>query len=190
MEEILSYVFFIIIGATIWYFIRLKGKSKSEIEFNGNIIDKTIKNSQELIFSNVTKLKKTTQKSISKSYLTGCSWLFVNNLNESENIIYTFRTNNELLVTKNGLVDKKTYELIIDNNSILITQNNITEHYNIVNIQDDFLLLQKLSSENLQIFANQTKFKDVIKNEIKKMAKEKFKSNNYEYEFDIETRKF
>ena len=190
MEDFFSISFLIIITAIIWYFARLKGKSKSEIEFSGNIIDKTVKNSQELISSNLTKLKKTTQKSISKSYLTGCSWLFVNNLNESENIVYTFRTNNELLVTKNGLVDKKNYELIIDNNSILITQNNITEHYNIVNIQDDFLLLQKLSSENLQIFANQTKFKDVIKKEIRKMAKEKFKSEKYEYEFDIETRKY
>ena len=163
-------VLVIIIGV-IWYLVRLKGKSKSQIELGGNSIDRIVKNSEELLSSNITKIKKVAQKTISKSYLIGCSWLLVNNENESENIIYTFRNNNELLVTKNGIVERFNFELIVDNNSILITKNSIIEHYDIVNIQGDFLFLNKLSSDNIMIFANQTKFKDYLKSELKKQAR-------------------
>ena len=126
--------------------------------------------------NNLTKIKKTAQRSIGKSYLTGCSWMLINN-NDSENIIFTFRSNNELLVTKNGIVERKNYELIVDNNSILISQNEITEHYDIVNIQDDFLFINKLSTNSILVFANQTKFKDMIKSEINKQAR-----NYYQFE--------
>jgi len=179
----------IIVVGVIWYFFRLKGKSKSQIELGGNSIDRIVKNSEELLSSNYTKIKKIAQKTISKSYLTGCSWLLVNNEND-ENIIYTFRNNNELLVTKNGIVERYNFELIVDNNSILITKNNITEHFDIVNIQDDFLYLNKLSSESVMVFANQTKFKDYLKSELNKMVKRSYnesKINQYDEEdhFDI-----
>ena len=179
----------IIVVGVIWYFFRLKGKSKSQIELGGNSIDRIVKNSEELLSSNYTKIKKIAQKTISKSYLTGCSWLLVNNEND-ENIIYTFRNNNELLVTKNGIVERYNFELIVDNNSILITKNNITEHFDIVNIQDDFLYLNKLSSESVMVFANQTKFKDYLKSELNKIVKRSYnesKINQYDEEdhFDI-----
>lgn len=164
-------IIWIVAIAIIWYIIRLKGKSKAQIELGGNSIDRIVKNSEELLSSNFNKIKKIAQKNISKSYLTGCSWLLINNENENQNIIYTFRNNNELLLTTNGIVEKLNFELIIDNNSILITKNEITEHYDIVNIQDDFLYLNKLSTNNIFVFANQTKFKDYLKSELRKEAK-------------------
>ncbi len=176
MEDFLLLIFWIVVGAGIWYFFRLRGKSKGQIELGGNSVDRIIKNSEELISTNLTKIKKTAQRSIGKSYLTGCSWMLINN-NDSENIIFTFRSNNELLVTKNGIVERKNYELIVDNNSILISQNEITEHYDIVNIQDDFLFINKLSTNSILVFANQTKFKDMIKSEINKQAR-----NYYQFE--------
>lgn len=167
LEGFLLWSFAILV---IWYLFRIRGKSKSEIEFKGNAIDKAMKNSEDLLSSNINKIKKVAQKNISKSYLTGCSWLLVNN--EEQDILYTFRTNEELLITNNGIVEKAEYELIIDNNSILITKNGIIEHYNIVNIEDDFLFINKISSNAIMIFANQTKFKDLLKSEINKLAKE------------------
>ena len=97
---------------------------------------------QEKIKLYLNKIKKAAERSISKTYLVGCSWILVNN-EEDESVLYTFRSNNELLITKNGLVKRFQYEIIIDNNSILITDNNITEHFEIVNIQDDFLFINK-----------------------------------------------
>ncbi len=176
-------IIWIIVIGVVWYLVRLKGKSKAQIELGGNSIDRMVKNSEELLSSNITKIKKIAQKNISKSYLTGCSWLLVNN--ENENIVYTFRNNNELLITKNGIVERYNFELIIDNNSILITKNDVTEHYDIVNIQDDFLFINKLSANNIMVFANQTKFKDYLKSELKKQARAYY---NFEEEYNSEKR--
>ena len=62
--------------------------------------------------------------------------------------------------------------MIVDNNSVLITRSGIIEHYNIVNQKNDFLILQLLSTDNTLIFANQTKYKDYLKSQLKELAKQ------------------
>ena len=162
----------IIIGIKILiYLIRLLNEPKHNVDKYGNTFDKAFKNTQNLVGSNLVKAKKFAERTISKSYLTGCSWLLIND-NEDENILYTFRDNYDLLITTNGIVEKLNYEIIIDNNSILITKNNITTHYDIVNIQNDFLFLKMLTSDKILIFANQTKYKDYLKSQLKELAKQ------------------
>lgn len=180
MDVFLGLVFWAGIAIGAWYLFRLKGKSNTEIEFKGNRVDRAIKDSESLISTNVKKAKKFVQKSISKSYLTGCSWVLINE--NEKNVNYIFRANDELLVTTNGKVSKETYELLIDHNSILITKDGATELFNVVNIQDDFLYLNKSSTDSIQIFANQTKFKDVLKSEIRAMAKDNY-NGNYKIDF-------
>jgi TM2 domain-containing membrane protein YozV len=140
-----------------------------------NTTQTVVESSSAFINSNLNKAKKYTQLKISKSYLTGCTWILAS---ESENIQYIFRENNELLISKNGLVEKKNYELIIDNNSLLLSDNSKTELYNIVLVQNDFLFLNKVSENKILRFANQTKFKDSIKSEFIKLA------NELEYELN------
>ena len=67
MEDFLLLIFWIVVGAGIWYFFRLRGKSKGQIELGGNSVDRIIKNSEELISTNLTRIKKTAQRSIGKS---------------------------------------------------------------------------------------------------------------------------
>lgn len=130
----------------------------------GGEITRSINNSDtfHLLESQLTKLKKSSGRSITKSYLTGCSWLMVNNDDQSQ-ILYTFRNNNELIITNNGDVDIANYELIVDNNSILIKFSSKTEHHTIVNVKDDFLFLNKFSTDKTLVFANYTKYKDELK---------------------------
>ncbi|MBD3584056.1 hypothetical protein [Flavobacterium selenitireducens] len=163
----------IIIGLLILavYAFKVAGKSKHELEQKGNPIHIGLKNSEEFLSANINKAKKFAQKTVTKSYLTGCTWMLINNTDE-KNILFTFRLNNELLITIDGIVEKGNYELIVDNNSILLTRGNITEHYNIVNVQDDFIFLNKMSSQKVLAFANQTKFKDEIKFMINQKAKQ------------------
>lgn len=156
--------------------------SQSDEKFNSkhgfsdtNTTQTIVESSSSFINSNLVKAKKYTQKSISKSYLTGCTWALAS---ETHNIQYIFRDNNNLLISKNGLVDKRTYELIIDSNSILISDNEKTELYNIVLVQNDFLFLNKVSENRILRFANQTKFKDLLKAEFIKMVNEIEKENN------------
>jgi len=166
----------------IRYFVRTSKKSKIDIERSGSYLDKSVKNSIDFTSSKIKKIKKMTEKSISKSYITNCNWMLLND--DNLNTFYTFLNNDELLLTTKGDVVKGNYELIIDNNSILITIYGKTQYYNIINIEDDFLFLNKLSTDNLMIFANQTKFKDVIKSEILKNARKKYdyQKDNYSLE--------
>ncbi|SCZ02376.1 hypothetical protein SAMN02927903_03405 [Flavobacterium caeni] len=120
--------------------------------------------SEQLISTNVTKAKKFAEKKISQSYLTSCNWIRQNSNNET----YTFRSNGELLVSKNGIVERKKYELIIDNNSIIISNNSISEMYNIVLVKDDFLHLHRISTNEILVFMNQTKIKDEVKYQAEK----------------------
>lgn len=96
----------------------------------------------------------------------------------NDNILYTFLNNNELLITTNGFVKRANYELIIDNNSILITIDGIIQYYNLVNMRNDYLLLNKVSSNEILFFANQTKFKDELKAIIYRNARELYYGEN------------
>lgn len=140
-----------------------------------NSINTLLRNSESIVNSQYNKVKKYAQRNISKSYLTGCTWILSNET--SQNILYTFRSNGQLLITTNGIVKKADYEIIIDSNSILITKNNITEHYSIINIYDNFLFLNKISTDSILVFANQTKYKDELKSIINEQARELFDYN-------------
>ncbi|MFM7896338.1 MAG: hypothetical protein ACKO8L_10520 [Flavobacterium sp.] len=171
-EKILGIIILIIsiiIGTKIiFYLMRLFQEPTHNVDKYGNTFDKAFKNTQNVVGNNLTKVKKFAERTISKSYLTGCSWLLIND--DDDKIIYTFRDNYDLLVTKNGIVEKLRYELIIDNNSILITKDNTTNHFDIENLENDFLFLRMLSTDKVLIFANQTKYKDILKSQIKEIA--------------------
>lgn len=168
-EEGLTLILVVIGIIVLYYILKVKGKSLNQIDYKGNSVDKTLKSSVDLINSNISKIEKITQKTISKSYITGCSWILINE--KDDTILYTFRTNEELLVTKNGIVERETYELIVDSNSILITKNGITEQLDIVNIKDDFLFLRKLTNYEILSFANHTKYRNVVKNELNTLVR-------------------
>lgn len=132
----------------------------SQTKNSNTSVGRTIRNSESIIETNYGKVKKYTQRNISKSYLTGCTWILTNS---EENVMYTFRNNKELLITINGIVEKVEYELIVDNNSILITKGGVIEHYSIVNVYSDFLFIHRISNNSFLTFANYTKFKDEVK---------------------------
>lgn len=159
----MEYIIFLILGGAVIFAVWTiaVGEKKSQ-EFT--------ENTSALLSTTLNKAKKSIEKKISNSYLTGCSWIITNDINE--HVLFTFRNNNELLITTDGVVKRAEYELIIDNNSILITKDNLTEHYNIVNVKNDFIFLNKVSTNSLLFLANHTKFKDEIKSVVNTYAKE------------------
>lgn len=163
----LPQLFFFLLLIFVVKYIFFNKKKSQQFESSTNF-DNVINTSKSVIENNITKVKKIAEQNISKSYITNYNWLLIND--SDENIIYTFRNNNELLITKNGIVEKGTYELIVDNNSILITRNDIIKHYNIINQKNDFLTIQLLSTDKILIFANQTKYKDYLKSQLKELA--------------------
>jgi hypothetical protein len=133
--------------------------------------DKTVITAGAFVNSQVTKAKKYAQQNITKSYLTGSTW-YLMDTNSNDSVLYNFKTNDDLYITKNGIVKKCKYEFIVDSESILISKNSKTEHYHVLNIQDNFFFLKRLSSNQIFALANQTKYKDRIKSELKKLAEE------------------
>lgn len=154
----------ILVLFAIFFYYQFKIKPKRKDSIPVNTFDKIVLDSEQIISTNIGKAKKFAEKKISQSFLTGCNWIQQNSKNE----IYTFRGNGELLISRNGIIDKKKYELIIDNNSIIISGNSISELYNIVLVKDDFLQLHRISTKEILIFMNQTKIKDELKIEIEK----------------------
>lgn len=126
------------------------------------IFDKT----ESLISTNYSNIKKNTDIRIARTNLFGANWLLLND-DESNETLYIFRTNDDLVISKNGLVHKNKFEFITDNNSLLITdENNITELFNIVNIKDDILIINRKSNGSFFYFINGTKIKDYVKSEL------------------------
>lgn len=155
---------FVIVVIIIFFYYQFKVKPKRKDSIPVNKFDKMVLDSEQIISTNITKAKKFAEKRISQSYLTNCNWIKQNSYNET----YTFRNNGELLVSKNGIIERKRYELIIDNNSIIISANDVSELYNIVLVKDDFLHLHRISTNEILIFTNQTKIKDEIKHQTEK----------------------
>src|SRR5690606_6411631 len=161
--RIMAIVIFLVIGIGLFKFLESVSKSNS-IKAASNFVDVKIK-----------KAIKNSQIAVSKSYLTGSSWILINE--EYSNVLYTFRNNGELLITTNGIVERCLFELIVDSDTILITKNGITEHFFIFNDKDDFLFLRQLSSDQVLFFANQTKYKDELKATLLRIAKDYYKEH-------------
>ena len=164
MEILIFIIVIFFIYLILNYFIRIKNAPRHRVEMNGSSTDKFLKNTEELIEANYIKLKKKAQIIISQSLLTDTNWILINSNN---NIIYTFKSNNELLVTIGGNVERMNYELIVDNNTIIIGNKNSEKLYQIYHEKNNFIFLNLMFTNDVLLFANYTKFKDNLKSDLK-----------------------
>ena len=72
--------------------------------------------------------------------------------------IGSFKSNNELIVSVEGNVVRGSYELLDQNNSLLITMQGLTEHFNFVNVQNDYFLINKVSTKNIIMLSHNNIF--------------------------------
>ncbi len=183
-------IFYILLGLTVFFIWRkIVGKEKSNRvirEFSDNT-NTFIDNSNDLLKNVTNKVKKDIDKSITKSYISGYNWIVLTNEQTPTNEMYTFLSNNQLLITKNGIAEKGTYQLFVDNNSVLISINGLNFHYNIVNLKNDMIFLQKVMTNEFLILMNQTKIKDFQKSELRNDIK---RDKEVEYSSELERTKY
>lgn len=127
------------------------------------IIDSTIIKGG-FIHSKIDRTKRSISRKIGEHQLTGCTWMVANDFDDD--MLYTFRAKNQLIITTNGNVKFAKYELIVDNNSILISKDELDEHFNMQIIDDEFLFLNKVSTKDWLLLANKSKFVGESKSEI------------------------
>lgn len=160
----------IILGGIYLLFRSFKKRPSSELTKDQQRFVKIGENIVDTFQTGYSRVKKNAEKKISITYLIGNNWYLETNTNDE--IIYTFRKNNELLITTNGIVKKKNYEFIVDNNSIIISDNINSEMFFIENLKDNCLFLFKISDKETLVFSNQTKYKDALKIHLKTIQKE------------------
>ena len=99
-------ILILVIIFLIWKYLPRENKRNV-----ANTVFNTTERSAALLNSSISKAKKSIEKTISKSYITNCSWILTNELND--NVLYSFLNNDELLITTNGIVKKANYQIII-----------------------------------------------------------------------------
>lgn len=116
---------------------------------------------------------------ISESKLENSQWIKI--VDESFKIIYSFLPDKRLIVTSNGDGIEKQWEFIVDNDNLLIRDNNLIV-YNCHIVNDEFLILNKDNTQEFELFANLTKYKNKSNLEIQNSFTELFESvaNNKE----------
>jgi len=125
----------------------------------------------EVIEMNYSKIKKYAERKSSKSTLSNISWLLLDETLENE-IIYIFKSDDSLIISENGHIRRFRYEFIVDSDNLIIKYDEKKEIlYNSLLLSDRYLILEQSSKNEYQVFANRTKFTDIIKENILKIFK-------------------
>lgn len=95
--------------------------------------------------------------SLSKSKLSNTSWLKTNTGNSR--ISYSFLNNRELIISVDGDGTRAKWDFIVDNDTLIIEDKKI-EVFNFQIIHDEFLILNKDNTDQIEIFGNISKFKN------------------------------
>jgi hypothetical protein len=102
------------------------------------------------------KIQRYSEKLDNITLLTNQHWVSINDMSSSK-IIYIFRTNNDLLVSTNGKVEKAKWEYL-GNKSLLIDRN--TESYLFKHgfFDENILALKVDGSEEYAVFVNENNY--------------------------------
>lgn len=104
----------------------------------------------------IPKIQKYSQNLDNLTFLTNHHWVSLSEIDLSKTV-YIFRSNKLLLIAKDGIVKKGTWEYL-GNESLLFetdTQTLLLKHFF---VDDDILMLKLDGSEDYVIFVNETKF--------------------------------
>lgn len=102
------------------------------------------------------KIQRYSEKIDNLTLLTNQHWVSIDDI-LSTKTVYIFRTNNELLVSTNGKVEKERWEYI-GNKSLLIDKRNESYLFKHGFFDENILALKVDSSEEYAVFVNENKY--------------------------------
>jgi hypothetical protein len=112
-----------------------------------------------------TKLQKFSEKLDNLTLLTNQHWVYIDEVLSSKTV-YIFRTNNELLISTNGKVEKAKWEYL-GNKSILIDKFSDSYLFKHGFFDENILALKVDSSEEYAVFVNENKYEGELNSIIK-----------------------
>ena len=110
----------------------------------------------------IPRIKEFSKKLDDISLLTGQHWVVIDEILESKSV-YIFRPNNQLLISKNGIVKKARWDYI-GNNSILIDIGEDSYLFNHGFLDENILALRLDGGNEFFILLNQSRFHEGLNN--------------------------
>jgi len=104
----------------------------------------------------IPKIQRFSQKLDNLTLLTNQHWVVVDEIENSKNV-YIFRTNNDLLISQNGKVEKAKWEYL-GNNSLLIERKDDSYLFKHGFFDENILALKLDSKEEYAFLINETKY--------------------------------
>ena len=114
------------------------------------------------------KLQRFSKKLDNLTILTNQHWVLIERITEAK-YVYIFRSNNELLISKDGRVEKARWEYL-GNNSLLIDRKDESLIFKHGFVDENVLAIKIDSKEKYAIFINESKYNNEL-NSIDQVAK-------------------
>ena len=143
-----------------WFFIRYIWLIKSPTDAKPRDVSRHFKKTKlkmkTFLLDIFPKLQKFSEKLDNLTLLTNQHWVYIDEI-LSNKTVYIFRTNNELIISTNGKVEKAKWEYL-GNKSILIDK--ISESYLFKHgfFDENVLALKVDSSEEYAVFVNENRY--------------------------------
>lgn len=104
----------------------------------------------------IPQIQRFSQKLDNLTLLTNQHWVSIDNIVNSKTV-FIFRNNNQLLISKDGLVEKATWEYL-GNNSLLIDKSDTTHLFKHGFFDQNILALKVDSKNEYALFINENKY--------------------------------
>lgn len=111
------------------------------------------------------KFKTVGKKLINSRIIEDTAWILLDD--SEQKVLYLFKKNNEFFLSTDGNLKKGRWQLVVDQESLIIELTDLSELYNIFILENNFLIIQKDGTNLYNILANYTKFKTITKRNIK-----------------------
>ena len=129
---------------------------------------------QTFIADIIPKLQKFSKKLDDLTLLTNQHWVVLDELTKAKNV-YIFRSNNELLISSDGKVEKGKWEYL-GNNSLLIDRKNESYLFKHGFFDENVMALKIDGKEEYALLVNENRFDGELNSKEKVLA---FLSNSY-----------
>lgn len=141
------------------------------------------------LLDSIERIKAYSLKLDAESFLYNKSWTVLSD-DKDDKIIFIFRTEQELLISSNGVVRRGCWELL-SVGAILIDMDNKTYLYNVVFMDDIYLLLRLDGNSGFLIMMNDSKTTDKIRsiNDIENDLDNRYLSPQRDTSIELEKRR-
>jgi len=130
----------------------------------------------------IPKIQRFSQQLDDLTKLTNQHWVSLGDINQTKRV-FIFRTNNQLLIADNGIIEKGSWEYL-GNQSLLIDTNNESYLFKHGFFDENVIALKLDSTNSYAFFVNENKYHSELNNigDVLKFLDQKYLKHNHPIE--------